>query len=89
MGDSAVNRFFLADPSAYEAIRAEMDAESGFPSAQAATWFAPAAQAPRDFAGRCLLAAIAPIAERFSAEGVEEMTAEEFAAALPPPQTAL
>lgn len=89
MGDCAVNRFFLADPSAYEAIRAEMDAESGFPSAQAATWFAPAAQAPRDFAGRCLLAAIAPIAERFAAAGVEEMTAEEFAAALPPPQTAL
>jgi len=77
-----VNSFFLADPETYEAIRAEMDAESGFPSAQAATWFAPAAQAPRDFAGRCLLAAIAPIAERFAAAGVEEMTAEEFAAAL-------
>lgn len=84
-----MNRFFLADPEAYEAIRAEMDAESGFPSAQAATWFAPAAQAPRDFAGRCLLAAIAPIAERFAAAGFEEMTAEEFAAALPPPPPAL
>lgn len=89
MGDRAVNRFFLVDPDTYEDIRAAMDAESGFPSAQAATWFAPATQAPRDFAGRCLLAAIAPIAERFAAAGVEEMTAEEFAAALPPPPPAL
>lgn len=83
MGDRAVNRFFLADPETYEAIRAAMDAESRFPSAQAATWFAPAAQASRDSAGRCLLAAIAPIAERFAAEGVDEITAEEFTAALP------
>ena len=74
----------MADPETYEAIRAEMDAESEFPPALAATWFAPAAQAPRDFVGRCLLAAIAPIAERFAAAGVEEMAAEEFAAALPP-----
>lgn len=88
MGDRAVNRFFLANPETYEAIRAEMDAESGFPPALAATWFAPAEQAPRDFAGRCLLAAIAPIADRFAAAGVEEMTAEEFAAAPPPPPPA-
>ena len=78
-----MNRFFLADPETYEAIRAEMDAASGFPSAQAATWFAPADQAPRDANGQCLLAAIAPIAERFAAEGAEEITAEEFATALP------
>jgi hypothetical protein len=84
MGDRIVNRFFRATPERYEAIRTVMDAASGFPSAQADTWFAPAAQAPRDFAGRCLLAAIAPIAERFAAEGVEEITAEEFASALPP-----
>jgi hypothetical protein len=83
MGDFAVNRFFLADPETYEAIRASMDAASGFPSAQAATWFAPADQAPRDANGQCLLAAIAPIAERFAAEGAKEITAEEFATALP------
>ena len=83
MGDFAVNRFFLADPETYEAIRASMDAASGFPSAQAATWFAPADQAPRDANGQCLLAAIAPIATRFASEGAEEITAEEFATALP------
>lgn len=83
MGDRAVNRFFLANPETYEAIRSSMDSQSGFPSAQAATWFAPADQAPRDANGRCLLAAIAPIAARFATAGVEEMTAEEFATALP------
>lgn len=83
MGDCAVNRFFRSTTERYEAIRAAMDAASGFPSAQAATWFAPADQAPRDANGQCLLAAIAPIAERFAAEGAEEITAEEFATALP------
>lgn len=79
-----MNRFFCATPERYEAIRALMDAASGFPSAQAETWFAPADQAPRDTGGLCLIAAIPPIAERFAAEGAEEITAEEFAAALPP-----
>lgn len=79
-----MNRFFRAPAERYEAIRAVMDAASGFPSAQAVTWFAPADQAPRDANGQCLLAAIPPIAERFAAEGAEEITAEEFAAALPP-----
>jgi hypothetical protein len=78
-----MNRFFRAPAERYEAIRAAMDAASGFPSAQAATWFAPADQAPLDANGRCLLAAIPPIAERFAAAGVEEITAEEFATALP------
>ena len=79
-----MNRFFRATPERYEAIRALMDAASGFPSAQAATWFAPADQAPRDTGGLCLLAAIPLIAERFAAEGAEEITAEEFATALQP-----
>lgn len=79
-----MNRFFRATAERYEAIRAAMDAASGFPSSQAATWFAPADQAPRDSAGLCLLAAIPPIAERFAAEGAEEITAEEYATALPP-----
>ena len=85
MGDLAVNRFFRSTAERYEAIRSSMDSQSGFPSAQAATWFAPADQAPRDAKGQCLLAAIAPIAARFSAEGAEEITAEEFAASLPQP----
>lgn len=78
-----MSRFFRTTSERYEAIRAAMDSASGFPSAQAATWFAPAAQAPRDPAGRCLIAAIPPIAAQFAAEGAEEITAEEFAAALP------
>lgn len=80
MGDHIVNRFFRAAPEFYEAIRSSMDAASGFPSAQAATWFAPAASAPKDSAGRCLIAAIAPIAEEFARAGAEEIPAEEFAA---------
>ena len=80
-----MNRFFLADTETYEAIRTAMDSESGYPNNRAETWFAPAEQAPRDTSGRCLIAAIAPIAERFAAEGVEEITAEEFAAAALPP----
>ena len=79
-----MNRFFRTTPERYEAIRDLMDAASGFPSAQALTWFAPADQAPRDTGGLCLIAAIAPIAERFAAEGAEEITAEEYATALPP-----
>jgi hypothetical protein len=79
-----MNRFFRCSVSTYEAIRIQMDFESGFPSAQAATWFAPATQAPRDSEGRCLLAAIAPIAARFAATGVEEITEAAYLAALPP-----
>ena len=79
-----MNRFFRATAERYEAIRDLMDAASGFPSAQAETWFAPADQAPRDTGGLCLIAAIPPIAERFAAEGAEEITAEEFATALQP-----
>lgn len=78
MGDRIVNRFFRASPETYEAIRTAMDAASGFPSAQAATWFAPTTQAPRDSAGRCLIAAIPQIAQEF-AKSAEEITAEEFA----------
>ena len=80
-----VIRYFKAISQNYESIRKKMDFQSGFPSAQAATWFSPAADAPKDACGLCLIAAIAPIAERFAAEGAEEITAEEFAAALPPP----
>lgn len=78
MGDHIVNRFFRAAPEFYEAIRTAMDAASGFPSAQAATWFAPAASAPKDSAGHCLIAAIPAIAEEFARAGAEEITHEEY-----------
>ena len=79
-----MNRFFRATPERYEAIRDLMDAKSGFPSAKAATWFAPADQSPRDADGRCLIAAIPPIASHFAVAEVEEITAEDYAAALLP-----
>lgn len=81
-----MNRFFRATAERYEAIRASMDSQSGFPSSQAETWFAPADQAPRDTGGLCLIAAIPPIADRFAAEGAKEITAEEFATSLPAPE---
>jgi len=79
-----MNRFFRATPEAYEAIRTAMDSASGFPNTSASTWFAPATEAPRDAEGRCLLAAIPPIASHFAVAGAEEITAEDYAAALLP-----
>ena len=79
-----MSRFFRTSPEAYEAIRAAMDSASGFPNASASTWFAPASEAPRDAEGRCLIAAIPPIASHFAVAGAEEITAEDYAAALLP-----
>lgn len=79
-----MSRFFRASPESYESIRAAMDTASGFPNSSASTWFAPASEAPRDAAGRCLIAAIPPIASHFAVAEVEEITAEDYAAALLP-----
>lgn len=79
-----MSRFFRATPEAYEAIRAAMDSASAFPNSTADTWFAPATEAPRDAEGRCLIAAIPPIASHFAVAGAEEITAEDYAAALLP-----
>jgi len=79
-----MSRFFRTSPEAYEAIRTAMDSASGFPNAAATTWFAPASEAPRDAQGRCLIAAIPPIASHFAVTGAEEITAEDYAAALLP-----
>ena len=77
-----INRFFLLAPSAYESIRNQMDAESGYPNEQAETWFTPAADCQKDADGNCLIAAIPPIADRL-AEAGEELTQEQYEAALP------
>lgn len=79
-----MSRFFRASAETYEAIRTAMDSASGFPNSSAATWFATASEAPRDAQGRCLIAAIPPIASHFAVAGAEEITAEDYAAALLP-----
>lgn len=77
-----MSRFFRSSPESYEAIRKAMDTASGFPNSSASTWFAPATDAPRDAQGRCLIAAIPPIASHFAVAGADEITAEDYAAAL-------
>lgn len=77
-----MNRFFRLTASAYESVRAEMDTESGYPNEQADTWFTPAADAPKDENGNCLIAAIPPVADRLAEVG-EEISEEQYQAALP------
>ena len=81
-----MNRFFRSTPDVYEAIRTAMDTESGYPSAQADTWFVPLGSAPKDASGNPLIAAIASIAERFAAAGAEELASEQYKALLPQPE---
>lgn len=80
-----MNRYFKIMPEKYEAIRAAMDAESSYPNIHAATWFAAASEAIRDPDGCCLIAAIAPIAERFASEACHELTEGEYFALIPQP----
>lgn len=87
-------RFFRTnDGSLYESIRLQLDAEWGHPNEQTATCFDPLAVAPRDAQGRVLLgvnnsfceyAEVAAILPQLLASGaVEEITADEYQAALP------
>lgn len=78
-----MNRFFKIMPDKYESLRTAMDAESGYPNNAAVTWFAPANEAPKAPDGCCLIASIAPIAERFAAEACHELTEAEYLALLP------
>lgn len=77
-----MNRFFRLIAPAYESVRNEMDTESGYPNEKADTWFTPAANAPKDENGHCLIAAIPPVADRLAQAG-EEISEEEYQAALP------
>lgn len=81
-----MNRFFRTSPGIYESIRSAMDAESGFPNLHAETWFVPISAAPKDANGNPVIAAIAPIAERFEAAGAEEITSAEYQNLLPQPE---
>ena len=60
-----------------------MDKASGYPSNEAVTWFAPAAEAPVDEQGNLLIAAMPAIAEEFIKAGALEISQEEFQALLP------
>lgn len=78
-----MNRFFLINPASLEFIRAEMDSESGYPNAEADTWFSPAADCPKGKDGNCLLACIPEIAERIAPVAIKELTQAEYEAELP------
>jgi len=81
-------RYFRSDAATYEAIRQQLDAAWGHPSAVAETCIEPAASAPRDSQGRVLLAVLAEFAEypavaavlpQLLASGaVEEIGASEY-----------
>jgi len=81
-----MNRFFRTTLNTYETIRLAMDAASGYPNDQAATWFVPAAECLKDAQSNCLIAAIPQIAKRFEAAGAEEITSEEYTALIPQPE---
>lgn len=78
-----MNRFFLINPASLDFIRAEMDSESGYPNAEADTWFSPAYDYPKDKDGNCLLACIPKIAERIAPVAIRELTQAEYEAKLP------
>lgn len=80
-----MNRFFKTPEAAYEAVRARMDAASGYPSDEAETWFAPASEAPRAPDGDVLLACVEPIAGEFVMEGAAEITEAEYRELYPQP----
>ena len=87
-------RFFRSDVTTYEAIRQSLDAEWGHsPGTGTDTCFEPAATAPRDTAGRVLLAVLSEFCDYeavavllpalLSSGAVEEITREQYLAALP------
>jgi hypothetical protein len=87
--------FRTADESLYESIRLQLDAAWGHPTpdGRTVTCFDPAAVAPRDAAGRLLLAvhdefatwepAATLLPQLLASGAVEEITQAEYKAALP------
>jgi len=85
-------RFFRATEAVYEQARATLDAAWGHPGPVAVTCIEPAATAPRDAEGRVLLAVDAEFCAYTTASDllpamlasgqVQEITAEEYAAAI-------
>lgn len=88
--------FRAANAAVYEAIRAELDAAYGYPSAGAQTAITPAASAPVDSSGRAYLMAsnaeceYPAVADRlpslFASGMVEEVTAADWDALFPLPE---
>lgn len=78
-----MRKYFKTTEAIYEAIRSAMDTESGFPNNVATTWFAPAATAPRDPEGNCLISAKPPIADSFLQAGATELSEAEYLSFLP------
>ena len=78
-----MNFYYLISESKYEAVRRQMDSESGYPSAEADTWFSPASDCPKAKDGNCLLACIPEIAERIAPVAIKELMQAEYEAELP------
>jgi hypothetical protein len=86
-----------ADADLYESIRLQLDAAWGHPTpdGRTVTCFDPAAVAPRDAAGRLLLAvndeftawepAATLLPQLLASGAVEEISEAEYSTALPPP----
>jgi len=73
-------RYFRGDADTYERVRAAIDATHGWPDAGTRTSIEPAATAPRDAAGRVLLA-VQPWIAAAAAEqlnGLEEITESDY-----------
>lgn len=79
------NRYFIVTPAVYESVRTAMDAASGFPNSEAATWFSPQTECPKDADGNCLLAAIEEVATNVAPVAVLEITQEQYEQLLPRP----
>jgi hypothetical protein len=80
-----MNRFFKTPEAVYEAVRARMDVNSGYPSEEAQTWFTPASDSPHAPDGEVLLACVEPIAAEFVSDGEAEITETEYRASYPEP----
>jgi hypothetical protein len=72
--------YYRADADTYEAVRAAIDAAQGWPDAGTVTSIEPAATAPRDAAGRVLLAASdwLVVAAREQLAGLAEIDEGEY-----------
>ena len=73
-----MNRFFKTNAENYETIRSKMDRESGYPSAEAETWFAPISQAPKDADGNILIASMPEISNEFILAEATEISEEQY-----------
>lgn len=90
-------RFFRSDAATYEAVRLQLDAAWGHPSNVATTCIDPAAVAPKDSAGRVLLAVLTDFCEYpavaqalpslLASGAVKEISEAEYQASLVRPPT--